>query len=572
MSTVKQLGRTGPGDSRIVWFSQYSMVLAVFLLLAVFTRSRVYNDTYVYVDDITSSVTCPSISQCGQIWDAGHLLWRPIGRALFLSVGPMVKHMTGATDFVTVLLLLQMLSALAIAVGACLLYAILATFGGRPLVLIFVTTTFLCTCEMLYALHSGTSYPSGLACILAGIWWARSSSTSSTMRAAAITGVFGALAVAFWLPYVVALPALLLLVIVYRQSRQLEAGVVLIISTVVIGCVSFGIGAHFAHVQSMDGLKAWIQSSGHGTYQTHNFVRSLFGLPRSFMDFGRFGIRSKQFLLKDPYANVHLGELLSGAVWKIVLFYLALAGLMLICLTRDGLKVCVILGIALVGNMSLAMTFEGGSPERYLPMYPFLFMAAGYCLSKNHAPKVSQILIVSLFLVVILGNLPVSSVWNIRAEQKELAERIGTLPPLPTDSLLYIVGDDPVAHISQVTAINKLDKLPPIKIYNVYVPLMNTAAWKHDFAARVLSTWEHGGDVVVTLRVWSPSPKRDWNWAEGDDPNVRWQDITRFFASLDHEPMGKNDDGFAILTRSSTNQELLNSFAKESLEKPKPKY
>jgi hypothetical protein len=496
------------------------------------------------------------------------LFWRPIGQALFISVGPLIKRISGANDFIAVLLLLEILSGLAILIGACLLYAILVTHTQRPLISIFVTTAFLCTSEMLYALHSGTSYPSGLACILAGIWCAKSTSTSGAMRTAAMAGVFGALAVAFWLPYVVALPALLCWAIVYRQSRRLEAASILIISMIVFVSLFFMMGAHFAHVESAEGLKEWVLNSGHGTKQTHNLVRSLFGLPRSFMDFGQFGLRVKQFLMKDPYANVRLAELLEGAVWKFLLFYIALAALCLICLRDEGRKALLGFGVAFAGNMALAIAFEGGSPERYLPMYPFLFIAAACCLSLERVPRISQIVLVLLFLVIILGNPPISSVWNIRREQKELASRIDTLPRLPPNSLLFIVGDDPVLHLSQVTPLDKLGKLPPVKIYDVYVPLMNSGAWKHDFATKVLSTWEHGGAVVVTLRVWAQWPRREWNWAEGDDPNVHWQDIVRFFAPLNHESIGTNENGFAILSHSPTNEALLRLLTKEPLENP----
>src|SRR5208282_6724056 len=98
------------------------------------------------------------------------------------------------------------------------------------------------------------------------------------------------------------------------------------------------------------------------------------------------------------------------------------------------------------------------------------------------------------------------------------------------------------------------------QIATVFVPLMNSASWKHDFAGKVLSTWQQGGSVLITDRVWSKAPRREWNWAEGDDPKIGWNDVADFFAPLDHQKLGTNEDGFEILTLSSGNEAALKSF------------
>jgi hypothetical protein len=137
--------------------------------------------------------------------------------------------------------------------------------------------------------------------------------------------------------------------------------------------------------------------------------------------------------------------------------------------------------------------------------------------------------------------------------------------------VLFLVGDDPLVHVRQITPIDQVDQLPAVEIASVYVPLMNSGSWRHDLATKALSTWAHGGDVVVTKRVWSQKPKREWNWAEGDDPEIHWSDMVRFFAPLEHESIGTGEDAFAVIAHSPKNETLLKSFALDNSAKPRSK-
>src|SRR5215467_896936 len=69
----------------------------------------------------------------------------------------------------------------------------------------------------------------------------------------------------------------------------------------------------------------------------------------------------KQSIFKDPYAQVRFRELFSQAIWKGVVFYLALLSLASLCLTGSGKKVFTVLGIALAAALVLALAFEAGS-------------------------------------------------------------------------------------------------------------------------------------------------------------------------------------------------------------------
>jgi hypothetical protein len=485
-------------------------------------------------------------------------------------MGGIIRPIVNVSDFAIVLLLLKIWSGLAVAVAALLLYSILVSETADVLASLFTTFAFLCACEILYALHAGTSYPSGLACLLGGIWCANRKKQEGGIRSAAFAGIFGALAVAFWLPYVVALPALLYWAILGRQTKRFQTAATLVLACAVVGALLFGLGADFAGVHSAANWKAWIADSGHGTKQTHNLVRSLFGLPRSFLDFGLFGVRMKQYLLKDPYARVGLGELLTEAIWKVALFYLALAALMSLHFNKKGRQALVVFGLAFLANMGLAVAFEGGSQERYLPLYPFFFITAGYLLSFRSTHLVSRVIVISLFVVTILGNLPSSFAVGIRGEQRELASRLEKLPSLPPNSVLFLVGDDPLFHLREITPFDEIDRLPSLQITPIYVPMMNSASWKRDFSLRVLRAWQTGGVALITTRVWAAEPERSWNWTEGDDPNISWKHIVSFFGRLDHSLIQGGEGRFALLTRSSENEMYLSSLANSDFSQSGP--
>ena len=51
----------------------------------------------------------------------------------------------------------------------------------------------------------------------------------------------------------------------------------------------------------------------------------------------------------------------------------------------------------------------------------------------------------------------------------------------------------------------------------------------------MLKAWAKGGDAWLSARLLSAKPEPHWNWVEGDDPRVKWDDIYKFFAQLHTE-------------------------------------
>jgi len=539
---------------------QYIAVCVAFVFLAFLTRSPGLNDTWDYVSNIQSSLDCPSVSQCPQIWDAGHLLWRPTGYFLSRPLLPILNRVAGGDVRMAITLLLMIVSGTSILIGALLLCSITYKATRSLGACVLASIGFLCADATLLAFHSGTSYPVGMMFLTGAIWLLQNQTRARYTGRVLLAGVCAAVAVAYWLPYVVVLPALLLGVLVDASNRRLRTSVTLMLSVALMGLILFGLGAHARGVGSWHEFRVWLADSGHATEQNRNLVRSLFGLPRGFLSMGDFGLRMKQYLFHDPYTHVGLRELFSMALWKVALFYIALAAMLPLWRGSASRKTLVVFAAALLGNMALAVAFEGGSVERYFPLIPFFIITAAVCLSEA-APGPARAVMGIFFAVMILGNLSVFWANRVRAGQELAASRVEALLPLRAGSYVYALGDDIVGALRRDAPFEEINRSADFQIQGVYLAMMNTSYWKRAFADKVLSVWDAGGDVFVTTRVWADRPERNWDWVEGDDPYTIWKDFNGFFRTLGHGPAIGGQDGFFLLQHSAGNVSLLRGYA-----------
>lgn len=549
------------GGSGSLW--QYGVVAAVFCFLLFYTRSSFLNDTIYYSNSIDSARSCTSLHHCPELWEAGHLLWRPFGLLLSGPLLPLLSPLAGNSDpKLAITLLLIVVSGIGSFVAALFLYAILIRMTGKTWICLFLTIGYMCARASLYELHSGTSYQFGQALLVVAIWLAGGASGKTAVRSAICAAVVAGVAVGFWLTYLFSLPAVVVCALMNRDINRVKIAAIMTATLALTGLLIFGCGAWFHGVGSVADLKGWVTASGHGTVQTNSFFRTAFGLPRSFVDLGQFGLRLKQFLLKDPFARVTVADLLGETLWKIALFYLALLGIFALLRKPDGRRDLLPFLVAFAGNMVLALlVYEGGSPERYLPCFPFFFMAAALCLSRPEASRLARIPVYLLFVLVIVGNISASSAAVVHEPADRAAARVSAILPLPPESMIFTVADDSVSNLYSNAPFHEIFRRAGFVSGGVYLPMLNSATWKRDFSKTVLSVWDKGGDVWITTRVWSPQPRRDWNWSEGDDPIIRWKTIVDFFSPFEHTPPGTMDDGFVKLIRSAGNQALLRTFA-----------
>lgn len=298
--------------------------------------------------------------------------------------------------------------------------------------------------------------------------------------------------------------------------------------------------------------------------QTLNVSRSIFGFPRSFLDLGDLRLNLKRYLLKDRFVHVSISSLVFQGLWKVALFYVAVLSLVWLLCRDLGRKDLAVLAVAFAGNFVLAANFEGGSPERYLPLYPFLFIAVALFLSTNEIPRVVRFSVCVVMVAAIAGNVWNTNVWRIHAEQAAAVNRLVGVLPLAPGSQIFVVGQfDNVADLRHSAPFHEINREPGFNVNGIYTPMMNTAHWRQVFAKRVLDTWERGGTAWVTSRLWSERPLPEWNWSEGDDKNLSWNEVVRFFGILDHTPERQSNDRFVMLVQSPKNRVMLQDIAKQ---------
>ena len=189
-------------------------------------------------------------------------------------------------------------------------------------------------------------------------------------------------------------------------------------------------------VHSVADFREWMAVASHGVRQS-GLPRMLFGLPRSFIHLGNDGVLFKRFLLHDSLNPVSALDLVRFSLWKLMLFYLAVAAVTVepaafIRSPHVGL-------VAIDGGAfnPFAIKFDGGAVERYLPMYPVVFVALGWMLAQSQAPRVLKVVPVLFFCVAILVNSSVMARMVLDQQKQRTSERVlAVIPQLKPNSWL----------------------------------------------------------------------------------------------------------------------------------------
>jgi 4-amino-4-deoxy-L-arabinose transferase-like glycosyltransferase len=502
-------------------------------------------------------------------WDFGHLLWRPSGWLGFWLMKPFTLWIAHGNERAEVLLTLFGINFLASA--ACvLLFFLLAKriVANQWSALIAGVGLFSADAFLDYA-HSGNAYVVGLAFLVAGMYfsWSENVSRLAVSRAAA-AGVMFALAVLFWFPYAFVLPAAVAgpLVIFGNEKprRRLAAYTLAVcagVGLVVYASVIVAIG-----IRNFTDLKEWILAAGHGQIQPGGFrsaARLAFSLPRSFISMGRDGMLLKRYLVHDPYAPVSFARLLGLSLWKPGLFYAAAGAVCLELLRSRRSRAMLFVLFGAVPILFFAVfIFEAGSIERYLPLYPFVFLAVGYILADKQASRASKAVVAASLIALIAVNGNAMRRGTLEEQKAEAIARIHELLPLlRSDSLVLAVNEqDSLAQFRQNFPMDPINLDTQWRTYDVLeINTERLATWRLDLAKRVHANWERGGSVWLPARFLSATPKPDWNWVEGDDSRIRWTDIPSFFSRFDVGLVIGGEDGFALWQDTPRNRDLLAS-------------
>jgi hypothetical protein len=557
--------------------ARYGLLTTSLFVLVAITRPFTLGDTYVYVSHILLYHDKPPFGSNSQLWEFGHLLWRPFGWLLLEATEPVLSGLFQGNRSLLCTAILISINTVAGFLTVLVWHSLILRSTGSYATAYGVSLAFACANAFLAYMRSGCSYVLGLFFVSASVWIVSRAVEGNALsrRAACGSGFLLAAAVLFWLPYVLSIPGVVALG--RRRSpdgvcRSHRAEHIAFLAQLLGTCalcvtLGFGLGLAARHIDSLATAKAWAAESAHGWSQNKRALRILTGLPRAFLYFGNDGVLYKRFLWKDPYDPVSLARLVRASLWKLALFYAFTAALCLELLRRrDNHRTLFVFLAGAAPTIAFAIwVFEPGSPERYFPMYPFLILAIAQVLRRSpRTPRVMQALIAAFLLGMATLNVA-SMYWSrIAEDDRTSVARLTRLVERLTDRDLVAVLNN---HDSLYVFVNRspfhpLNQPRPLRLYDVIEPAnIRVVQWRGEFASAALDAWKRGGEVWVSKRLWSSHPRPAWEWVEGDDRRVSWKDIPKFFGPLQIAEELGGSDGFFRLLHADTNISRLSAFA-----------
>lgn len=542
------------------WLRRYGFAVIVYLGVTWLTDAYLMGDSIWYANDILAS----------RLWEFGHLLWRPLGWLVSQVFMPFSRPMVEADARANVIAILMALNWLAGLLSVFMLHSVVSKISQRAWVPHFATLAFVVSQGFLNFAQTGTSYLPGLSLLLLGMYLSirDGDRADPSSRTGVPAGLALAGAVLLWFPYILSIPAGLafpLAVFGIRGSQWrlvLRTAVACALGIVLMyGTVAASIG-----IYTFAGFQEWIVSSAHGITGVNGLPRMALGLARSFTNMGNDGIILKRFLLGDPYNPVSVWGVVQLSPWKVVLFYL-FVGSMVIALLRSelGKRTLAILILSAIPNIAFAMSWQGGDIERYLPLYPFVFVSLSNALASDRSSALLKGIAFAFLASAAVSNIGVMAKSVLLHHQQQVMVRIKDLQPFlkPQSRVVTVKPHDEVWALCKNSPFHSICRsgFPwPHALVAPGSPWI--LRWREDFASLALSLWAEGGDVWASKRVFARRPRAEWNWAEGDDPGISWADIFVLFSRLEVGPSVGGDDGFALLLPSSKNRDALKEIAR----------
>ena len=530
--------------------------LLLYVSLSLITASAFLGDTV----DYASSIVLRFHGKYGEFWEFGHILWRPVGWAITRTIETVRPDWVkgNAADYHVVLTLI----AVSWLAGFATLYLFhrMACFATNDFWCASLSTVGFATAQaFLNFVQAGTAYIAGLALLTLAIYtlYDVGDDPFHADRISALGGFALAGAVLFWFPYVLVVPAVVFIPLVLRRALRssLITGVSFAIAVgLVYLAVIVGLGLH-----SRAQILAWLGEASHGI-QIAGVARAVFGFARSFINMGEDGTLFKRYLLHDPFSPVSVAALLRIALAKLVFFYALLASVVATLLIAKRWRLLGLLTMASAPVLLFAVRWQGGDMERYLPLYPFLFLAIALCLSER-AQRFQRLLSVTFIATMALVNIFALSRHANKLQEETIVRRASDISPslLNAAGVLYVThqGDE----FSNFARSFPLDPFNRSRSFRVLMIIetghSDVPMWKATFSRNTLGAWERQGNVWVSRRVFSPSPQPGWNWVEHDDPRISWKDLSPFFSRLEYEQCVGGSDGFCLLAPSSANRQFL---------------
>ena len=562
MSEATQEKLTGTGWS--LWVRQYALVVATYLLATAVTDADFMGDTIDYV----TSILAIREGRNYFFWEFAHVLWRPFGWLFSLLVTPLTHLIMGDNEYANVTFQLLIVSWLLGLLMVFLCYSLVNRLTGRAWIANVVTIAMIFSLGFLVHAQSGTAYVPGLSLLFLGVFLLLryGDEPRRPMLTAVLAGAALAISVCFWVTYVLAIPAALVspLVVFGWNKQRLRLVLLTGVACAVVTGLAYGLVLAHLGIYTISGFRQWMAVSAEAAFIPRGGIpRTVFSLARSFISMGNDGMIFKRFLSQDPFNPVSLSELLRLSLWKLGLFYVFFTAMTINLLRfRTGRRVFGLLVIGMIPVMVLALLLEGGAVDRYLPIFPFIFLALAFSLSHNKSLRGLNIAALIFFVAATITNLSVLAKPVLNKQQEMSAARIRDLRPRlkPNSVILTANLRDELVNFNRSFPLHpiNLDQEHPFRVGSVIAPgAENMSRWRKDFAVSVLAAWQNNGDVWISRRVLSPRPQPDWGWVESDDPRVSWTDVYNFFSQLELGQTLGGEDGFMLLSPSPYNEKIL---------------
>lgn len=557
-------------DIRIVRaLREFWWPLLVYIVASFVTRAYFMGDTRDYADSIAARANGADYL----FWEFGHILWRPFGYVVFKISKPLTAYFVGHDVLTQATLVLIVLSWLGGLISVLGVYWLLSRVCRKRWVVYASTTAFVFWLSFLNYIHSGAPYIPGLSFIILALCFlnARGPDEAISRRHSILAAFSLAGAVCTWLPYVVVSSAVVLSTGFLRGFDK-QRIVVALQTLIVAGVLTLGvyvvvmwqIGVH-----SPGEFKAWLEHTSGGAASSANsgINKTILGFARAFVSMGSDGMLFKRYLLKDPFNPVSLLDLVRLSLWKLFSFYLFLLAIILSLLgTSSGRRVLGLLAVAGIPVLAFAVYWQGGDPERYLALFPFLLLAVGVSLDESSRPVLKYIVLVFLVGATAL-NVSVLATPRLNQQQQSSSARISAmLPNLRPGSVIITANwQDELINFNRTFPFNPVNRAQNLHIGSVITPgRSEAAAWREDFLKSSESVWKNKGDIWLSTRLFASSPKSEWNWVEGDTPDISWTDLYNLFSQLELGQSIGGDDGFVLLLPSEQNKEIMSRAALEA--------
>jgi hypothetical protein len=503
----------------------------------------------------------------------GHVLWLLLGRLVWRAMSAVTVGLNDRGPLIAMLIAINWVAGLACVV---LVYDLAMRFSRRIWMALLVTTVFLLSEGFLNFVHTGCAYVPGLAFFFLGLWllFRQEASEVYSFTGAIAAGIAFTISIGLWFPYALAVPGAMVstLLLFGWDARRLRSALCAFLVFTVTAAVFYSSAAAAQGIYGPRSFLVWMSESSHGLI-AGGFSRMVFGLPRSFINMAKDGVLFKRFLLHDPYNSVSLLELVRASLGKVLIFYLLLmlsAGALF--KSDQGKRFLAFLVVSGLPVMTFAWFWQGGDMERYLPIYPAIFLCFSYLLSEPSSKFNVRYVVTAFAMLLLFANGVALSKNAAENRQAEAVARIGEMQRIwkPQSRIATVLSLDavnafywnyPFNPINLTGILSQPRGELPIVFEVVEINGPDTPRWRELFAAQTMAVWRRGGDLWLSKEAFSPRPRVDSGWAEGDDPRVSWHDVEQFFLRFEVGQSVGGEDGFFLLPPTQQNRERLAAFS-----------